>query len=358
MCTRNDSYAAVSMILSLPMLVSLLFTFFFLVPVSAFGAPLLTSFSRTEPHMGTTFKITVYAPDKATADRAMQAAFERIKSLDDTMTDYQPASELMQLCQKSGGNPVPVSEDLFNVLARAQETSRRSDGAFDVTVGPVVRLWRQARKTRQMPDPDQLAKARELVGYDKVRLDEKNRTVQLTRAGMLLDLGGIGKGFAANAALIVIRQHGITRALVAAGGDIAVSGPPPAAEGWSVGIAPLEDPDGKPMRILVLHDAAVSTSGDAEQFVEIGGKRYSHIVDPNTGIGLVGRMSVTVVGPNGTTADSMTKVVAVLGPEKGLLIIDETTGTSALVIRKTEKGEESFESKRFRDVPQRKREAD
>src|SRR5262249_24326400 len=146
-------------------------------------------------------------------------------------------------------------------------------------------------------------------------------------------------------------KHGLTRALVAAGGDIAVSGPPPDAAGWTVGIAPLEKPDGKARLYLLLKDAAVSTSGDAEQHVVIDGKRYSHIVDPRTGLGLLGQMSVTVVARNGTRADSLTKVVAVLGPERGFKIIDTIDGVSSFVVRKIEQGEERYQSKRFAQVP-------
>jgi thiamine biosynthesis lipoprotein len=317
------------------------------VTLSTAAETALTRFTYTEPHMGTQFKIIVYAPDKSAADGAAKAAFARVAELDGIMSDYRPTSELMQLCKKAGGQPVHVSDDLFTVLARAQEVSKRSDGAFDVTVGPVVRLWRRARRTHKLPDADDLAKARSLVGYEKMRLDPRAQTVQLMKPGMQLDLGGIGKGYAADAALAVLRKHGLTRALVAASGDIAVSGPPPAAEGWRIGIAPLADPDSKPSRYLLLRDAGVSTSGDAEQYVEIGGKRYSHIVDPKTGIGLVGRMSVTVVARNDTTADSLTKVVAVLEPERGLRIIDETDGAAAFFVRQTEKGEESLTSKRF-----------
>src|SRR5262249_27002398 len=151
----------------------------------------------------------------------------------------------------------------------------------------------------------------------------------------------------ADEALKELAKHGVTRALVAASGDIAVSGPPPDADGWKVGIAPLEDPDATPSRYLTLKDAAVSTSGDAEQYVEIDGKRYSHIVDPKTGLGLVGRLSATVLARRGIEADPLTKVVAVLGPERGLAIIDGQEGVSALLIRKTDKGEESFASKRW-----------
>src|SRR5262249_43162156 len=157
------------------------------------------------------------------------------------------------------------------------------------------------------------------------------------------DLGGIAKGYAADQALLVLKKNGIDRALVAAGGVIAVSGPPPDAAGWSVAIAPLEGD--KTSRTLLLHDAAVSTSGDAEQFVVIDGKRYSHIVDPQTGLGLLGRMSVSVVGPNGLTVDPLTKVPAVLGVEKGLALIDKIDGVAALVVLKTDKGLDAVSSK-------------
>jgi thiamine biosynthesis lipoprotein len=318
-----------------------------LLLTAATSEPALSRYAFNEPLMGTQFQIILYAPDEATANQAAKVAFARAAELDGIMSDYKPTSELMRLCQKAGGDPVPVSTELFFILARAQEVSRRSGGAFDVTVGPVVRLWRRARKSKELPDPKELAQALELVGYDKVRLDEQQRTVQLTKPGMRLDLGGIAKGYAADEMLAVLKKHGITRALVAAGGDIAVSGPPPDTEGWKVGIGALENPGGKPSRHLLLKDAAVSTSGDAEQFVEINGKRYSHIVDPRTGIGLVGRMSVTVVARHGIDSDSLTKVVCVLGPEQGLKLIEDTPLASALVVRKTDTRTETISSKRF-----------
>jgi thiamine biosynthesis lipoprotein len=313
---------------------------------AAGGAP--GRFEYTEPHMGTRFKIVLYAPDEATANRAAKAAFGRIAELDGIMSDYRPTSELMQLCQKAGGEPVKVSDDLFTVLEKSREVSKLSGGAFDVTVGPVVRLWRLARRTQQLPDKEKLAQALSLVGYQNVKLDSKGRTVQLTKAGMQLDLGGIAKGYAADCALAVLKKHGIDRALVAAGGDIAVSAPPPDAGGWKIGIQPLEG--GEPRRYLLLKDAAVSTSGDFEQYVVIDGKRYSHVVDPKTGLGLLGRMSVTVVAKNGLTSDPLAKVPCVLGPEKGLAIIEATDGVAALMVRKTDKGEELIESKRFKEL--------
>ena len=164
--------------------------------------------------------------------------------------------------------------------------------------------------------------------------------MQLLKAGMRLDLGGIAKGYAADEGLAVLKKNGVTRALVAAGGDIAVSGPPPDADGWKIAIAPLKEEPDKEGPIMLLHDAAVSTSGDAEQYVEIDGKRYSHIVDPKTGIGLVGRMSATVVAPHGIIADSHTKIVAVLGPERAFKILEKEDGVSARFVRLNDDGKE------------------
>jgi thiamine biosynthesis lipoprotein len=307
----------------------------------------LKRFEFAEPHMGTRFRIVLYAPDEATAKKASRAAFDRIAALDAMLSDYRQSSELMQLCARAGGPPVKVSEELFFVLTRADAASRLSDGAFDITVGPVVQLWRLSRRTQRLPEPELLDKARALVGWKNVVLDPKERTVKLLKPGMQLDLGGIAKGYAGDEAQKVLKSHGITRALVAGGGDIVVSGPPPDKEGWEIAIQPLVEVEGKAGPRLFLHDGAVSTSGDANQHVEIDGKRYSHIVDPKTGIGLLGRMSATVVARDGTTADSLTKVVAVLGPERGLKLVETVEGASARFVRLSERGEEVSASPRF-----------
>lgn len=308
-------------------------------------------FSFTEPHMGTRFQIVLYAPEEATAKTAAKAAFARIAELDGIMSDYRASSELNRLCDKAGGPPVRVSDDLYTVLAQAQEIAELSDGAFDVTVGPVVRLWRIARRTQQLPEKETLAKALALVGWRNIKIDGQRRMVQLLKPGMQLDLGGIAKGYTADQVLLVLKKHGITSALVAAGGDIAVSGPPPDAPGWKVGIQPVDG--GDPTRHLSLKDAAVSTSGDFQQYVEIDGKRYSHIVDPKTGLGLLGRMSVTVVARYGLATDPLTKTACVLGAEKGLALIEQNDAVG-LVIQRTEKGDVAKESKRFAEYEWRK----
>ena len=165
--------------------------------------------------------------------------------------------------------------------------------------------------------------------------------------GMLLDLGGIAKGYAADAALAVLRQHGITRALVAAGGDIAVGDAPPDAVGWKVGIAPLKNADAPPTHYLLLKNAGVSTAGDSEQFVEIAGRRYSHIIDTKTGLGLVGRRSVTVIAPNATTSDGLDTAICVMGVERGLKLIESRAELAALLVFENNGVIETTESKRF-----------
>ena len=200
----------------------------------------LQRFEFKQPHMGTLFTITLYAPDEVKARNAAELAFEKVAALERMMTDYDPESELMQLRQKPVGRPIHVSEELFAVLQKSQRLARLSDGAFDITVGPVVRLWRRARRTETMPSPEMLARARATVGYQMLKLDEREQTITFTAPGIQLDLGGIGKGYAADQALGVLRQQGIKRALVAASGDIAAGEPPPGQSGWRVGIGAMD----------------------------------------------------------------------------------------------------------------------
>jgi thiamine biosynthesis lipoprotein len=306
-------------------------------------------FEFTETHMGSEFKVVLYTTDESLARSASRAAFARIAVLDAILSDYQPDSELMRLCDQAGGAPVGVSADLFDVLDRSRLMYERSGGAFDVTVGPVVRLWRRARRDRKMPAPELLARARALVGSDQMQLDRSARTVKLLKSGMKLDVGGIAKGYACGEAIDVLGHCGVTSALVAGSGDIVVSGPPPDTDGWTIGIGPLEAPTAPPRQYLRLKNAAVSTSGDAERYVEIGGKRYSHIVDPQTGLGVVDRSSITVVARDGATADSLDTAVYVLGPERGLALVEATEGAAVLIVRAALGKTETHASRRLED---------
>jgi len=288
--------------------------------------------------MGTEFKIILYATAADVATRGATAAFNRIGELDTIMSDYNPNSELMRLCQNGSGQSVRVTTDLFRVLSHAQELAARSSGAFDITVGPVVRLWRQARARKQLPDPDRLAESLKLVGYENLRLDPQTGTAQLLKPGMLLDLGGIAKGDAADQSIAVLKTFGISSALVAGAGDIAASASPPGTEGWVIGVEPLDSTQKVPSRYLVLHDGAVSTSGDSEQHLDLAGVRYSHIINPKTGMGLTGHSSVTVVAKNGITADGLATAVSVLGPERGLKLVKSYAGAGVLFVLDTGEG--------------------
>ena len=292
----------------------------------------LTLYRFSQPHMGTNCQIILYSMNKEEASRGANAAFLRMKQLDGIMSDYNQESELRQLCARSGTGPVSVGEDLFKVLTRAKEVSELSNGAFDVTIGPVVKLWRRARKSIQMPDKDELEAALKLVGYQSMVLDPLKKTVWLKKTGMLLDLGGIAKGYAADESLNVLRKMGISIALVAMGGDVALGDPPPNAKGWKVGIALVLEEGDAASRYMVLANCAVSTSGDTEQYVEIGGKRYSHLVNPKTGIGLTERISVSIVAPHGIDSDSLTKVVSILGMAKGMELAAKVPGISCRVV--------------------------
>lgn len=312
----------------------------------------LERFEFSHPAMGTLVTITLYAPDLAAANAGADAAFQRIDALEDIMSDYQADSELMRLCDQPIGTPVPVSAELFDVLQRAQKVSKLSNGAFDVTVGPYVRLWRFARKRKVLPTPAEIAAARAAVGWQKLRLDARARTVTLLAPNMRLDLGGIGKGYAADAALHILSGRGIDRALVAASGDIAVGNPPPGQQGWKVGIAAFGVATNTPARTLLLHNAGISTSGDTEQFIEINGVHYSHIVNPATGLGLTNRIQATIIGPDATTTDSLDTTVSLLGVQRGLALIDSWQHLAALIVTIDNGQTHSFPSRRLRRIPQ------
>lgn len=247
--------------------------------------------------MGTLVRITIYAKDAS----PMRAAFDRIRELDEELSDYKPDSELNRLC-RTHDQPVHVSEDLFRVLGASWKLSKLTGGAFDVTIGPVTHLWRLGKT----PDAETMAR----VGWPHLRLDKKHRTVELTLTGMQLDLGAIAKGYAADEALKTLRGLGVTRALIAVSGDIVAGDAPPGTQGWRVGLEPAGGE-------VYLRNAAVSTSGDTEQSREIGGVRYSHIIDPKTGLGLTSPIAVTVVARRGLEADPIATAVSVMGEQRG-----------------------------------------
>ena len=299
--------------------------------------------------MGTPFRIVLYARDKPSADTAADAAFARIKQLNDILSDYDTDSELSRLSQTAGsGKVVKVGDDLWRVLERSQQVARETGGAFDITCGPVVSLWRKARRERKLPETEKLDEARRAVGYDKLRLNARAHTAELLVPYMRLDLGAIAKGYAVDEAMKVLRSRGIRSALVSGGGDLAVSDAPPGTSGWRIELAPLDVTNAPVTEFVTLKNAALATSGDVFQHVEIDGTRYSHIVDPRTGIGLTDHSLVVVIAKDCMTADALSTSVSVLGPERGLKFA-ESQGACARVVREPNDKIEVRESKCFRD---------
>ncbi len=314
--------------------------------------PTLERFVFHKGAMGTVFTVTLYAVDEASAKEAADKAFARVIELNDLMTDYDRDSELMRLCLSPYGKPVELSDDLFRVISRAQWLAEQTDGAFDVTIGPLIRLWRRARRQRELPPPEYIAAAKLSSGYKNLVLDAKKRTATLLKQDMVLDLGGIAKGYSAAAALDVLKTLGHKRAMVAASGDLAIGQAPPGREGWNIGVDSIDATEGKHTRIVSVKNCGLSTSGDTEQYVEIEGQRYSHIVDPKTGLGLKERIGATIIAKNAIDSDSFGTAVSVLGAERGLRFIEEKTATAALIVRQYQGTMQQLESKRFRRIKQ------
>ena len=260
-----------------------------------------TRFEFTATHMGTGWRLVLHASDASRARVAADAAFARIAALDATLSDWDPDSELSR-APRDGAGTVAVSDDLAAVLREAHAIAALTGGAFDVTVGPIVRLWRRAVRQQELPSPPRLADALARVGWQHVTVE--GSAVTFAIPGIQLDAGGIAKGYAAREALRVLAEHGIPSALVDGGGDLALGAPPPGRDGWDVGLVPLTEGDTGSGALVTLHDCGIATSGDAFRFVELDGVRYSHIVDPRTGLGLTTRISVTAIHPDPARADA------------------------------------------------------
>lgn len=314
---------------------------------SQLAAASLHRYESVEPHMGTLVKVTLYARDEDEARSAFTAAFSRIRVLDETLSDYKPDSELNRVASSAAAATVKGSRDLIRVLAASQALAESTDGAFDVTQGAMIRLWRDARASGRLPDDGALREASARSGYRKLHVDAAPGTVRIDTPGMRLDVGAIGKGYAASEALAVLTARGIRSALVAISGDLAFSDAPPGAPGWRIDIHPA-DVDSDIPAVVELTNAAVSTAGASEQHLDAGGRRYSHIVDPATRSGLTDDITVTVIARDGLDADGLDTAISVLGAEKGLALIESRPDAAALIVRRTPRGVEVLPSSRLR----------
>ena len=282
--------------------------------------------------MGTFANITAVAADSRTAKACVEAAFSQLKRVDELMSDYKSDSQLSQVNRDAFKEPVHVDDDLFEVLDIAVEYSGQTDGAFDVTVGPVVKLWREAEETGALPPEEDIAQAGSKVGFEKLILDRENKTVRFKVDGMRLDLGGIAKGYAIDLAIEAMQKAGAIGGLVDVGGDVRCFGPPSdSKESWLVG---LQDPsvENQLLLVLKLRGVAVATSGGYRRFAEIDGKKYSHIINPQASSAADELVSVSIVARTATAADALATAVSVMGREKGLALVESLAQTEAILV--------------------------
>jgi FAD:protein FMN transferase len=287
--------------------------FFFLIVFGCHCALAQQRFRFSEQKMGSSFHLIFYAEDSAKAAQLAKASFYLIDSLNAIYSDYLEESELNRLCRTAGtGQAVAVSPLLYDILLSSKMAAQKSNGSFDITIGPLSRLWRAARKENKFPSKEAVTAAKEKTGMPHLMFNTATKTVQLSHPDMQLDLGGIAKGYVAQKVISFLYQNGVISALADAGGDIACSNPPPGKKGWTVGINVPESPTEILPQTIEISNSAIATSGDLYQYIEHQGKRYSHILDPRTGYGVPFQRNVTVLAPDGATADWLATACSIL----------------------------------------------
>lgn len=313
------------------LLILLTFTF------SGFAQYKKYTFQR--PKMGSPFIIVAYATDSISLSKAVEKAFERIDTLNNIFSDYSETSEISQLCHHSAVKMwQSVSPDLLYILKRSQQAYNSSGGAYDITVGHIIKLWRKFKKEKRLPPPNELKMALSKTGFNKIDIDTVNSQIRFNTEGVRLDFGGIVKGYAAQEAIRVLREHGFIHALADAGGDLALSEKPVLTEGWQVAVSIPNTENQLLPQFLYLKNQAVATSGDMFNSIEINGKRYSHIVNPKTGLGLTHQRSVTIIARDGALADWLATACSVLSIKKALKLIEKMQNVEILILE-NEKGE-------------------
>ena len=283
---------------------------------------------REEAIMGTAVRVELHAEDSAAGESATAAVMREMHRIDAAMSPHKTLSELSRINREAGRRAVPLSDEMFRLIARAIDFSDLSDGAFDITFASVGSLYDY--RAGIAPTDKALAKAREAVGWRHLELDPEAQTLRFTHPGTRIDLGGFAKGHAVDNAVRLLRQRGIAHAIVSAGGDSRVLGDR-RGRPWTIGIRDPRRP-GEVVAVLPLEDTAISTSGDYERYFVRDGVRHHHLLDPHTGRSADRVRSVTILAPNGLTSEALSKTVFVLGAREGLALIDHMPGVDAVVV--------------------------
>ncbi len=282
--------------------------------------------------MGNRFEISVVAHNEAWAEARIDEAVAEIRRIEALLTTYREDSQTNQINANAGIQPTKVDQEVFDLIKRSQRISALTQGAFDITYGSIDKsLWNFDAHMTRLPDAATARLAVRLIDYRNVILDETTTSVFLKHQGMRIGFGGIGKGYAAEMAKQLLIKQGVTSGIVNAAGDLTTWGTQPNGHPWTIGIA---DPNAKnqPFSCLNISNVAVATSGNYEKFVMIDGKRYSHTIDPKTGLPVSGIKSVTIVCPNAEIADAMATPVMVMGVKVGIDLINQMQGIACVII--------------------------
>jgi thiamine biosynthesis lipoprotein len=271
-----------------------------------------SQFNSSREKMTSPFTIIFYSSDSSRANLVADECFNLADSFINIFSDYNDRSELSQLSASAGsGKFIPVSSALYDIMRESEKAYNLTKGAFDITMAPVIKLWRKARKEKQFPEPSAIAAKMKSVGFSKVKIDTVARSIKLTSKDMQLDLGGIAQGYIAQKVLERLFSKNIRTALINVSGDIAAGDAPPLKKGWTIGVN-LPESEQLQKDKLVLSNLSVSTSGDMYQFIEHEGKKFSHIIDPKTGYGITSQKNVTIIAHDGTTADWLSTACSIM----------------------------------------------
>ena len=292
-------------------------------------------FHETRPAMGTSFDLWLYASDRWRAAELIEVAFEEIDRVESDLSTYRPTSELSRINSRAADAPVTTDPQTFRLIERSLEYSRASSGAFDITVGRLMRAWGFFRGAGRYPSGDEIARVVEQTGWERVELEPRKRTIRFQHPGIELDMGAIGKGYALDQAADLLRAHGVTAALIGAGHSTYYAiGAPSGRRGWRIDVpAPFDS--SRTLSGVRLRDGGLSTSGNYERFFELEGTRYCHIMDPRTGAPVKGMVQVTALASRATDADALSTAIFVTGATRCAELLEGRPDSAALLVAGT-----------------------
>lgn len=296
--------------------------------------------------MGSRFDITIVATDSTSAEKNINLVIDEITRIENLISEWKPSSQVSEVNRNAGIKSVKVEKELFNLTKRALAFSEITNGAFDISIAAMDKIWKFDGSMEKFPSQEILLKAIEKVGYKNIELNEKESTIFLKLPGMKIGFGATGKGYAADQGRLLMQQLNVNAGIVNASGDMATWGRQPDKSPWRIGITnPMNAK--KSLKIIEVNNASITTSGDYEKYVEFNDKRYSHIINPKTGMPASGLISVTVIGENAETANGLSTSIMVLGHEKGLELLKNYPNYACLIL--TDKGKVK-KSKNFNKI--------